>query len=148
MRANGWDVALIEWATGKVGAPFVWGQTDCTLLVAEAIDIVRGDTQHADHFRGQWSDLETAAAWSREHGVDLRSGCADAGCVQVENPLMAQRGDLVLVPFSEVEDVQIWAGHVVVGDVALSASPELGVHCLPVAPLCAMPGAVLLRVGG
>lgn len=35
MRVRNWDLAVIEWATGLRGVPFVWGRTDCGTLVRE-----------------------------------------------------------------------------------------------------------------
>lgn len=148
MRANGWDVALLKWAAARIGMPFEWGQTDCTVLIAEAIDLITGVQTCAPRFRGAWTDMETAVAWSRLHQLDLLEGCAQAGCVEVANLRMAQRGDLLLVPFMRFDDVQVWCGHVVLGDRAVSSSPERGVHWLPVAAICErFADVVLLRVG-
>ncbi|MEI6317410.1 MAG: hypothetical protein WCS09_02770 [Pseudomonadota bacterium] len=149
MRANGWDVALLDWAATRIGLPFAWGQTDCTLLVAEAIDVITGATACASRFRDQWSDMASAVAWSRANRLDLLDGCVKTGCVTVvANPLSLQRGDLLLVPFMRFDDVQVWCGHVVVGNRAVSSSPEKGVHYLPTRLICEQnPGAVLLRVG-
>jgi hypothetical protein len=148
MRANGWDVALIEWAAERIGKPFEWGQTDCTVLVAEAIDLITGVQACAQRYRGAWSDMESAVAWSRAHELDLFDGCVQAGCVEVYNLRLMQRGDILLVPFTRFDDVQVWCGHVFFGDQALSSSPEKGVHWLPVRAICArFPEVFLLRVG-
>jgi len=148
MRTNGWDVALIEWATGLIDQPFEWGRTDCTVLVAEAIDLITGVQACAQRYRGAWSDMESAVSWSRAHELDLLQGCEQAGCVEVGSLRMLQRGDILLVPFMRFDDVQVWCGHVVIGDQALSSSPERGVHWMPVRAICTrFPEVIALRVG-
>lgn len=89
-------------------APFVWGQHDCCLFAANAIQAFTGTDLAAD-FRGKYHDeasafaliktvtgggttVEDAAAWcAQKHGLVewVRNG--------VPAPLFAQRGDLVVM---------------------------------------------------
>ena len=82
--------------------PFAWGKNDCSLFAADAILTFTG-IDLADDFRGKYTDeagamelcksvtgtatIEAAAAWcAQKHGL-----------VEWTYPLMAKRGDLVLV---------------------------------------------------
>lgn len=87
--------------------PFVWGQNDCCLFAANAIQAFTG-VDLADDFRGKYTDeasalalitsvtggatVEDAAAWcAQKHGLVewTRNG--------QPAPLFAQRGDLVVL---------------------------------------------------
>jgi hypothetical protein len=85
--------------------PFEWGINDCSLFAADAIQSFTG-TDLASDFRGKYTD--EAGAFALIKTVTGGTTVADAaaycarkhGLVERIHPLMAQRGDLVIVPDS------------------------------------------------
>lgn len=81
---------------------FAWGSWDCCMFVADAIQAITG-VDIADDFRGKYSDQ--ASAMQVIKTVTGGSTVADAaaycavkhGLSELQSPLMAQRGDLVIV---------------------------------------------------
>jgi hypothetical protein len=82
--------------------PFKWGENDCALFAADAIEAMTGCDIAAD-FRNQYeNEVGAALAIKRITGgsslADAAAYCANKhGMVEYEFPLMAKRGDLVLV---------------------------------------------------
>jgi len=82
--------------------PFRWGINDCCLAAAKAIESFTG-VDLASEFRGRYDDergaFELIAAITGGQSVaDAVAWCAKQhGLVEHEFPLMAKRGDLVLV---------------------------------------------------
>jgi hypothetical protein len=82
--------------------PFVWGTNDCCLFPADAILAFTG-VDIADDFRGKYSSEEEA--WALVASVTGGTTVADAaawcaakhGLVELAHPMMAQRGDLVVI---------------------------------------------------
>lgn len=82
--------------------PFQWGVSDCCLMAANAIQSFTG-TDLADDFRGHYSDDVGAFALIRKLTggstvEDAAAYCAAKhGLVEWRSPLLAQRGDLVVL---------------------------------------------------
>ncbi len=82
--------------------PFEWGTNDCCLFPANAIQAITGVDIAAD-FRGKYADEASAFALIQSITGGLTVADAAAYCAAkhglVENahPLMAQRGDLVVM---------------------------------------------------
>ena len=51
---------------------FVWGQTDCTMFIAEHLDSLLG-TELVKEYRGQWDSLMSAVKYSRDNQVSVES---------------------------------------------------------------------------
>ena len=92
------DQFLLEQET----TPFEWGVSDCCLMAANAIEAFTG-TDLADDFRGKYTDQAGAFALiaavtggtTVEHAAEY---CATKhGLVEWPAPLLAQRGDLVVI---------------------------------------------------
>lgn len=85
--------------------PFAWGINDCSLFAADAIQSFTG-VDLASDFRGKYKDEASAFALIKtvtggETVADAAAWCAKKhGLVERIHPLMAQRGDLVIVPDS------------------------------------------------
>jgi hypothetical protein len=81
--------------------PFKWGEWDCCLSAASAIESFTG-TDIADDFRGKYTDEDTAFALIKEVTggstvADAAAYCAEKyGLTEYKFPLMAKRGDLVV----------------------------------------------------
>lgn len=94
---------LHEFLLARATAPFAWGTNDCCLFPADAIQAFTGVDIAAD-FRGKYTDK--ASAFALIQTVTGGSTVADAaaycahqhGLAERAHPLMAQRGDLVVVP--------------------------------------------------
>jgi hypothetical protein len=106
-------MALIRtkhWATREydahlrsiAGKPFAWGAHDCCLFAANAIQAFTGTDIAAD-FRGKYTDKVSAfkAIQTITGGTtvaDAAAWCANKyGLVEHKLPLMAKRGDLVVM---------------------------------------------------
>jgi len=82
--------------------PFAWGSNDCALFCADGIHAMTG-VDIAAAFRGKYSDEESAMTSIHEvaggHTIaDAAAWCAEQhGLAECVHPLMAQRGDLVIV---------------------------------------------------
>jgi hypothetical protein len=81
---------------------FAWGLNDCCMFASNAIQSFTG-TCIADDFRGKYDSEESAFALIHEvtGGVtvaDAAAYCATKhGLVEYTHPLMAKRGDLVVI---------------------------------------------------
>jgi len=103
-----WDTrAFHDFLLAGATAPFAWGTNDCCLFSANGIQAMTG-TDIADDFRGKYSGEISAFRLIRTvtgAGADPATAVADAaawcaakyGLVEWEHPLLAQRGDLVVI---------------------------------------------------
>lgn len=85
--------------------PFEWGKNDCSLFAADAIQSFTG-VDLAEDFRDKYDDEASAFALIKTITggatvADAATYCANKhGLIERIHPLMAQRGDLVIVPDS------------------------------------------------
>jgi hypothetical protein len=135
-----WREDLAAWAHRRLGAPFAWGQTDCLLLVLEAID-VQTSGRHAEAYRGRYHSLLGAMRFQLERGT-LADGMLAHGWHEVA-PHDAGYGDVVLV-----DEGAFVCGHVCFGERCLSASPEHGVRWTRSEPLLEHASCTVLTFGG
>jgi hypothetical protein len=119
VRSQHWATrALHQFLVNARSLPFAWGSHDCALFAANGIEAMTG-VDIASEFRGLYTDEASAkAAIEKVAGVfngtveDAAVYCAAKhGLVELVHPLMAQRGDLVVL-----ED----SGRVIAGLVHLS----------------------------
>lgn len=101
---------LEHWATRsyhnfllqRAKMPFAWSTNDCCTFAADAVLAITG-TDIAAHFRGKYTDRPTAFKAIKEVAggstvADAAAYCAATfGLPELEYPLKARRGDLVLV---------------------------------------------------
>ena len=135
-RAQHWATrSFHQFIKDNTNTPFKWGEHDCALYAANGIQAMTG-VDIASDFRGLYTDEATAAA-AIEKVTGIKNGsvedaaayCANKyGLTEWQHPLMAQRGDLVVV-----ED----AGRVIAGLVHLtgrhiSAAGENGLKRLQI----------------
>jgi len=102
-RAQHWATrAYHQFLLARRHTPFAWGSNDCALFAADGIQAITGTDIAAD-FRGKYSDEAgaMAAIKSIANGstiADAAAWCAGKhGLTECIHPLMAQRGDLVIV---------------------------------------------------
>jgi hypothetical protein len=105
-RKQDWDTVHLHQYL-KNAQPFEWGKADCCLFAANAIEAQTG-IDIADDFRGQYTDKLSAFALIRKVTGGSTVAVAAAYCAkkhglkELQYPLMAQRGDLVV--FKNVDD--------------------------------------------
>lgn len=89
MRVDLWESKLDEYL--KTVGPFEWGQNDCCLFAANAVEVITG-IDPAKKYRGyktklgaakKLKDLGIEGAWTKEFGDPI-------------NPKLLRRGDVVL----------------------------------------------------
>lgn len=102
-RLDHWHTrAFHDFLIERANNPFQWGVNDCALFAADAILAYTG-VDIADEFRGKYNTEFGALKTIRQ--ITLGSSVADAavycaekhGLAEHAYPLMAKRGDLVLV---------------------------------------------------
>jgi cell wall-associated NlpC family hydrolase len=91
-----------EFLVQRRNVPFAWGSNDCATFAADAIKAITG-TDIADDFRGKYTTERGAfksvkAVAGGSTVVDAAAYCAEKhGLIEHQYPLMAKRGDLVIV---------------------------------------------------
>jgi hypothetical protein len=102
-RMKHWDTrGLDPFFKARAQKPFVWGEHDCCLFAADAIEAITG-FDIADDFRGRYHDEKTAFLLIRlvtggTTVADAAAHCAvKHGLIEYKHPRMAQRGDLVVM---------------------------------------------------
>lgn len=140
MRHVDWKDRLLKWASRRMGASFAWGDTDCALIVFEALDVITGSHIAAAH-RGRYRNARQAARYQLRHRIDLAVCLAAAGAFRW--PGMALTGDLVLHPHP---DGPWQVGHVVLGPHCLTANEECGVYLGKTEDALKQPGAAVWRI--
>jgi len=110
---------LFIWADSMKGRPFVWGETDCIMLAAQAADII-GGSDLASQFAGRYTDETTARALLADAVPSHLLAAADW---ENRTGSIPCRGDILLSQTDEWPE----CAHVVLGRYALSSSPGHGV---------------------
>ena len=98
-----WDTrAFHGFLATRADEPFTWGTNDCALFAADGVEAITG-VDIADEFRGKYHDEAGAFALIKQITggstvADAAAYCAAKhGLVEWQHPLMARRGDLVVV---------------------------------------------------
>lgn len=94
MRLSDWEARLSEYIASHVSSTFEWGETDCALFVAGAIEAITGEDP-ATEFRGRYTTEMGAARALIKYGAGTLEATMDAKFGQIEVPF-AQRGDIVM----------------------------------------------------
>jgi hypothetical protein len=104
-RTENWEVLLHDFLTERIDKPFEWGMNDCALFTCDCIQALTG-TDVATEFRGNYIDEKSAFKIMKKiAGSPTVEAVADYVTKQFEmpevKPLLAQRGDVVLIEGSE-----------------------------------------------
>lgn len=134
-RVEHWDTrAFHNFAKSNRATPFKWGEWDCCLAAASFVQAITG-IDIGQNFRGKYTDEASAMATiaSVTGGKTIEDAlewvAKKYGLPERIHPLMAQRGDLVLVKNND--------GNLIAGVVHLT-----GRHVLTVGPK----GAAMLSI--
>ena len=130
-RREDWPLRLDRVICAVRYRPFIWGDFDCCLFPADAVDAVCG-TEIAAGWRGRYKTAKGAVRLLR------RAGGIDkvmAGIGPEIPPLMAQRADVVALPASAAAAIGETTGLILgicLGDRIASVAPD-GLCFLPFA---------------
>lgn len=115
-----WQQRLDAWVAKSHAMPFVWGEHDCGLNAASAIDAQIGIDMAAD-FRGKYGSYESGMVLLREKGFANHAELAAA--LLPEIPVsFAQIGDIAAVDFgSHGITLMVVGGHRIIGPMPHSA---------------------------
>lgn len=95
MRRNDWEQALAEYLAEHREAVFEWGQCDCAMFAAGAIEAMTG-VDPADDVRGRYkSQAGAGRAIKRKGFADLGEWVSSK--FEEVAPVFAHRGDIVMV---------------------------------------------------
>ena len=93
-RKPDWESALVQWLQQAIKTPFVWGQFDCVLAAADAVNAQTG-YDFATAYRGCYSTDKGALKQLKRRGYesvfDVVAKALDGEAVA---PAQLQRGDI------------------------------------------------------
>jgi hypothetical protein len=93
MRRHDWSSKLYEYISDNAGREFSWGENDCCLFVARAVDVIC-DTKHAVSLASRYHDEATAQAYIEQSGGIIAAVNTFIGPHKTEGRPM--RGDVVV----------------------------------------------------
>ena len=106
-RFHDWPERLIAFLEDRRKRPFVWGEHDCTLFVADAVLAMTG-TDMAAGFRGQYNSAVSGYGLMRQLGFNSADELVEHYAKQFEiaeiAPMMARRGDVLLLRTANIPD--------------------------------------------
>ncbi len=98
MRLPGWETILDERIRSARHMPFAWGRHDCATWAVDVRSALTGADNPADEWRGRYSTRIGCARLMRQMGVrSIEAGARALLGMPRPSPLMAQRGDVVMV---------------------------------------------------
>lgn len=108
-RIENWPTLLAEFIDSRRELPFAWGERDCCLFAADAVEVITG-TDFAADYRSTYDSALSA------HRVIAAAGGVPALVPFDEvEPSYAQRGDVVLLEQDGRDCLGIHLGHVIAG---------------------------------
>lgn len=118
-RVPDWDVRLAEAVEAAKGVPFAWGRHDCATWAFDVREALTGIPRPA------WSHRTEAGSrrWMLRQGWRSFAEAATAILGEPVPPMLAQRGDIVLLAEPEVFGVCLGAQIAAVGPVGLTFAP-------------------------
>jgi len=117
-RKHSWQSELHNFIANAVTHAFVWGEHDCCLLIADAINALTG-VDLAEPYRGKYDDAHSAVKLISDtcggrSAIDLWSYvAAQHGIEQLPSVLFAQRGDVVSLADDTLGFVHLDGKHVI-----------------------------------
>lgn len=105
MRFPDWQIRLQKCIQDRSAIPFSWGAQDCGLFAADCVEAISGrDPAHG--LRSTYSDARGAAKILKN---GLRQIASERFGQEI-SPMMAQPGDVGLLPNDGRECLAIWGG--------------------------------------
>ena len=99
-RLNNWEQLLAEFIAKNKNTSFQWGVFDCCLFACDAVLTITG-VDMAQDFRGKYTTAKEAYEFVKNFAGDglaelVAKRAQELGITEIK-PLLAQRGDVVLV---------------------------------------------------
>ncbi|MEN6375556.1 MAG: hypothetical protein ABFD75_12380 [Smithella sp.] len=107
MRADTWDVDLMNFIKSRRKTPFQWGAHDCTLFAVDCAKVMTG-IDLAEKYRGYTT--ETGAALIIGRAGSLKDLINETLSAFEISPKMARRGDWILFDNEGAEAVGVCIG--------------------------------------
>ena len=95
MKKNNWFIDLADFIESRRHSPFVWGENDCCLFVADAVELISG-IDAAAPYRRKYTTATGAARALKKYGDGSIAGAWSA-CFEEINPQDLGRGDVAMV---------------------------------------------------
>ena len=100
-RLPDWEPRLIQWLQKAAVTPFQWGEFDCALAAADALEAQTGHN-FAGSWRGQYSTAAGSLKQLLKRGYrDVYEALGDALQVEAVEPHCLQRGDIAGVDLGD-----------------------------------------------
>ena len=129
-RRDDWQVRLAEYLEACARRRFRWGEWDCALLAADAVESMTG-VDWASQWRGQYKDAESArgllASRGHQHLSDLATECLGH---PLDDP-QGQRGNVVAIQPSRQIGALGEALGIVMSDLAVAPAARRGLVFVP-----------------
>lgn len=129
-RFEDWPSRLHTFLEAARGRPFSWGRWDCCILAADAVKILTG-SDPLTPFRGRYRSARGAVRLLKPLG-GLVGGCTTLLGVPI-TPLLAQRGDVVLIEAPAGAGGPLACGVVDLTGRAVACPGETGLLFVPLA---------------
>jgi len=107
MRRHDWASKLHEHIAANASSRFSWGDNDCCLFVARAVDVIC-DTKHANSLASRYHDEPTAQAYIAQSGGIAAAVDTFIGPHKTEGRPM--RGDVALIKHNDIDALGICIG--------------------------------------
>lgn len=114
-------IRFIDYWTGK---PFIWGQTDCTMITLKCLDYIN-DWELAPQFEAIYNTEVEATDFSI-NTMSMRQLLCDVGFTDVVRGF-ENDGDVVLSERSH----GVYNSHINLGDKLFSSHPDYGIRLFP-----------------
>lgn len=96
-KTAGWENRLVSYLSGVARKRFEYGDVDCALFAAGAVQVMTGD-DHTLNSAGKYRSLKEGLLLMKQHGFKNHVEYAASLFEECEGVLMAQRGDVAVVP--------------------------------------------------
>ena len=109
IRGINWPQDLSRFCLAHSDTPHEWGEWDCVIFCAKAVEIMTGEDLIAD-IRGNWTTKVGAARVIKNNGFDSLGDMVASRLEEKPLPFIG-RGDLVLCNGEDGEFIAIVMGH-------------------------------------
>ena len=120
---------LVAWVNRLQAEPFAWGESDCVLIAADWVRLVRGVDPAADlrMTYASAAEAQRVLGWFTDPLAVVGPRMADAGLAVTDEPL---RGDVAVVDLPDARGRMRPHGAILFGREFWVARAEAGVICL------------------
>lgn len=118
------ELRLHQYVRDLIGKPFEFGQNDCPLLAAGALDVLSG-SNHREEMTGLWKDKKSAWVYMKKNGT-IADHLKREGCINIDHNFMSN-GDFVMMHQDLAHQKQWHSVGLCLGDKIAIVSDEEGV---------------------